>query len=171
MRLPVLALLLVATLTGSTHQPPWTLTLRSVGPVRIGSTIAEFRRAMGRELAPGQINRDCGYAHTRDEAVYFYTRNGRVALASVRDGSSVRTPSGIRVGSTERDLRQAYAGRLVSGGSPEGSGEYLVYVPQDVDDQNYRLVFLVDEGRVLSMDVGTMPDILSTGEASRCFEG
>lgn len=164
-------ILIAGTALSGSSSPPWTVSLRTVGPARIGSTIAEFRRAMGSNLAPGTIARDCGYASTRDEEISFYTRNGRVAQASVYGGNA-RTRSGIGLGSSVDDLRRAYPGRLTDGGmGPEGQGHDYVYVPQDTADQNYRIVFTVDEGRVTALDVGTLPDILRRGESSRCFDG
>lgn len=173
MRPAALGLLAITMLSGSAPLPAWTVSIRSVGPVRFGSTIAEFRRAIGRDLAPGTIARDCGYASTRDGQVFFYTRNGRVTETTVYEGQSVRTRSGIGIGSTMRDLQRAYPGRLVNngGGSNEGQADDIVYIPADAEDQQYRIVFVVAEGRVISIAAGMLPDILNRGEASRCFDG
>lgn len=165
----LLALSLPIVLSGAASAPAWTISLKSIGPVELGSTISEFRRAMGRDLAPGEISSDCGYASSRDGEVSFYTRNGRVAIAKVYEGRP-RTRSGIGIGTPVEDLIAAYPDRLVAGLGGEAEA-LLVYTPRDRSDRGFRINFSVDDGAVSSIEIGTTPDILSTGEASRCFSG
>lgn len=92
------------------------------GPVRIGMTLQEARRALGPgwtledPIEPGDVN---GCRHlVRDGAPVIYMLNGgRVTRASLSQAerstaSRVRTPRGIGLGSTEGEVRRAYGRAL-----------------------------------------------------------
>lgn len=164
--LPLFVLPLLAALP----RPDWMVSLRAVGPVRVGMTVAQARRAAPGMLTTGAVPANCGVLSTRDEQVYFYTRGGRIEVMGVYANPRIRTRSGIHLGSTAQEVRDAYPGQLMDTFGSEGV-PVLVYVPRDAQDSLYRLVFVLEDGSVSGMYVGSLPHIMELGESSPCFTG
>ena len=147
--------------------PPdvWQVSLRGIGPVRYGMTVAEATRATGQPLSAVDSGNDnqwaCGYVEPgATRGVSFMTAEGRVVRADVSN-PTIRTLSGIGVGSSEADVRQAYGGRIVSAPHVYGdNGDVdLIFVPRDRADRDYRVVFEVIDGYVVTYRSGLYPAV------------
>ncbi len=128
----------------------WTVMLRRVGPVRFGMPVGEAARAAGGGF---EDVRGSGCEYTRIPAMpaglRLMVENGRVVRADV-DSAGIRTGSGAEVGQTEEEIERLYPGRLTR--QPHKyveEGFYLVYIPRDPGDRDYRLIFETD-GRVVT---------------------
>lgn len=143
----------------------WTVHLRRAGPVRIGMTVAEARRALGDAeafLSWGERqpdNAECAYLEStglpKSLAVMF--QNGRVARIDVNE-AGIRTASGAAVDDTEEKIKRLYAGRIKVEPhhyAPD-TGHYLKYVPADPADRGYGMVFETDGGKVTTFRTGTV---------------
>jgi hypothetical protein len=144
--------------------PDSRVTATGMGPVTFGMTVSEAERAAGRPLVPwGDRFPAChflvpkGWPKVRDGAlrtdpVLFMVTAGRVARIDVMAGS-VSTSTGIRIGSTERQVRQAYPGRITAARNLYGTRQ-LTFTPADG-----RIVFNITDGKVITFHAGKQPEV------------
>lgn len=135
------------------------LMIDSFGPVRIGMTVPQARRAAGVEmkltdLEPGS---DCRYLRPKDtKEIAFMIRGGKVSRIDVIDSRSTKTIhktlSGIGFGDTEERAQQAYGGRLeVTQHKYVDQGHYLTLWSRD---KRRALLFETDGKIVTGMRSG-----------------
>ena len=150
--------------------PASRVTATSMGPVTFGMSLPEAERAAGRPLVPwGDRSPGCSYvvpqgwpkvrdgALVTDPVLFMVTANG-VARVDVMAGS-VATSTGIRIGSTEQQVRQAYPGRIRAQNNPYGTRQ-LTFTPADAPDA--RIVFDIDAGKVTAFHAGKLPEVRFT---------
>jgi hypothetical protein len=138
------------------------VTLRGIGPVRVGMTPAEASSAAGKQIvAKPDVNAGCGYAEPEGgpEGVSFMVVSGRIARVDVT-GGPVKTLSGAGVGDTEAQVQARYSNRLeVSPHKYVASGHYLTLVPTDPADADFRLIFETDGTKVTRFRAGKQPEV------------
>ena len=158
----------VARTATTVARPPERLTsdsrlrLDGIGPVNVGMTLAEASAAAGTPIRvhPNDpFGPECQYAAPIDgpEAVRFMVINGRIARVDVGNpgASAVRTVSGVRIGTTEDEVKRTYPGRIRVEGHPYvPTGHYLVYVPADAGLQHLSMIFETDGRSVTSFRAG-----------------
>jgi hypothetical protein len=134
-----------------------------VGPIKIGMTLAEAAGAVGKpvKVDPNYILDGCAYAAVEGgpKALSFMVGRQkdsdpwRIFRADVNEGSPIATVSGIRVGATEAQVKEAYSGK-------DGSytvephpytapkGHYLIY---DADGKGGKLLIFETDGTKVTM--------------------
>ena len=137
----------------------WTLYLRHAGPLRIGMTLAQARRALGDPKAylEGLDDPDsCAYLESKalPESLGVMFLDKRLARFDVFRGD-LRTASGAHIGMTEDEIRQMYPGRITTEPHTYTDGHYLEFYGRDAADKNLGMVFETDEGRVTRFRTGT----------------
>ena len=92
-----------------------TLTPLGIGPLRVGMTVEQARRASGRRIVldGAELGTSCRYASVRSLRVYLMLLHGRIARIDVARGSPVHTLGGIRRGDTEAAVRAAFGPKVV----------------------------------------------------------
>src|ERR1700687_5232864 len=100
---------------------PWRLSLHGIGPVRVGMTVAQARRALKRTLRSSSRQAStgsCSYLEPDGgpEGIYFMVVAGRIARIDILN-PRVETRAGARIGSREAQVRRLYPGGL-GGGAP-----------------------------------------------------
>lgn len=145
----------VAGLDGNTlaGQP---IGLNSIGAVTVGATPVEMTAALG-GAAVAASDQPC-YVTTIAGDPYtplFTISEGKVAVVQVFTPGQL-TRSEVGVGASEGDVLAAYGQQIESQPSPDGdpAKKLLVFVPVDADDQQYRLVFVVENGVVVGLRNG-----------------
>jgi hypothetical protein len=100
----VLGLILVGT---SLANDAWVIREDGVGPVKIGTTLAQLSAALRQELAADERDeRGCFYINARGhDNVSFMIIDGHVARVEV-GAAGVQTSTGIQVGDTEAQVRK-----------------------------------------------------------------
>jgi hypothetical protein len=93
---------------------------------------------------------------TGDNTAIDYSSD-RIARVDITN-SDVRTKSGVSIGDTESDVRRIYLGRITAG--KEYNQRTLIYTPAEAKDQNFRVVFLMNRGKVQSYRAGKTPEVL-----------
>lgn len=146
-------LLLLLTL-GVASDSPWTVGLRTFGPIHFGASVAEVSRALGatgKPAAPGLFD-GCDFMDfdMAPKGTTFMILDTILVRVDVLD-PGVYTRSGIQVGSTEAEVKAAYPGRITVEEHPyEGpQGHYLIYRPQSVADSAFGMIFETD-GRIVT---------------------
>lgn len=144
------------------------LSLQGIGPVAVGMTLPEASKAAGTPIhaSPGSaVNDDCSYARADEgpSGVAFMVTAGRIVRIDVLPSPpettrpAVATVSGIRVGSTEQEVKDAYPGQISVQAHPYlPSGHYLVYTPTDPGLKGLGLVFETDGRNVTSFRSGQL---------------
>jgi hypothetical protein len=139
-----------------------TLTLRGLGPVRIGMTMAEASAAAGTTLVQkGVPGESCAYGIPEGgpEGVAFMFLSGRLARVEV-NGGGTRTLSGAAVGDSVAAVQALYSGQLqVSPHKYVPAGSYLTLVPADAADAGLRLIFETDGSKVTRFRAGSQPGV------------
>lgn len=138
------------------------LTLRGLGPVRIGMTMGEASAAAGTTLVPrAGPTETCVYA-TPDggpTGTSFMFLSGRLARVEVTV-AGIKTQSGAGVGDSEAHVQGLYSGQLqVSPHKYVAAGRYLTLLPSDAADADLRLIFETDGSRVTRFRAGVQPGV------------
>lgn len=140
------------------------LTLKALGPVEVGMTIAEAEAATGQtftERASGGEEYGCRYYEVEGfEDVAFMVTEGAIARAEVwRD--DITTRSGAKIGDSAAKIRNLYPGQIESEAHEYvPGGEYLIFTPQEAANRNYRVLFETNEaGEVTTMRSGKLPEV------------
>lgn len=132
------------------------LTLTGFGPIRVGMTVEQARRAAGAPLHQADSpNEDCYYLLVEgDSSVAFMIREGRVARVDISDPRHA-TLSGLHVGDSEERAKQVYAGRYeIESHFYVDEGHYLIVRSRD---KRYALVIETDGRVVTRLRAGSMP--------------
>jgi hypothetical protein len=174
----VVLLLLLPVISGISHEaaadapaPPgealpasWRLSLRGIGPVRVGMTVAQARRALKRHLRRSSrlpSSGSCAYLEPSGgpEGIYFMVVANRIARIDILN-ARVETRAGARIGSSEQHLRALYPGRLHVQSNPYlQQGHYLIYTPLDLADRGYSMVFETDGKLVTTFRAGQKREV------------
>jgi len=134
------------------------VTLAGVGPLRVGASAADARKALGLPASSAKPADECTYLDTKGRSrVYVMLVRDTVARLDVRDSTLV-TEAGARIGDPESRVLGLYKGRVTTEPHKyvEG-GHYLVVASPN--DSARRLVFETDGKRVTSYRVGRMPEV------------
>ncbi|MBD2092716.1 hypothetical protein H6F67_22965 [Microcoleus sp. FACHB-1515] len=130
------------------------VTIDGIGPVRVGMTVAQAEAAAGIPIrsAGDSGNESCSYFEPQGiDGLSFMVTEGRISRVDVIRGSSIATLSGAGIGNTEAEIEAIYPGQIeVSPHEYVPGGHYLMFVPNDAADRNYRLVFETDENGVVT---------------------
>lgn len=154
--LALAAPLLCAAQDGAGPLSGWRAGLDAVGPIRLGMSLEQARRASGLDLQEqprhGRGWQACHYAWPSLDGQLRLDLGLRLERGAVTriDVATPELPtrSGLRVGDSEADVVQAYPGR-VQVSDAGGVRELRVY-----GDQPRQLLFRVESGRISAYRVG-----------------
>ncbi len=144
--------------------PDSKLRVDGVGPVRVGMTLDEARRAAGipLEQADGPFCKSLSPEGAGFSVALIAEDSDRINLVNVFEGP-IKTVSGIGVGDTEAQVLATYPGQLeVRAGAP--GPHWVIYRPNDSSLASFSLNFQIDDGgRVSQMRAG-----LNTEQDENC---
>ncbi len=86
----------------------------------------------------------------------FWVVAGTVERVDV-DTRTITTRSGAGIGDTEDRIREMFGERIHTTALPDGSGNLLAYIPRDVADATYRVMFLSNGLQIIRMWAGRLP--------------
>ncbi|TVQ54329.1 MAG: hypothetical protein EA366_11995, partial [Spirulina sp. DLM2.Bin59] len=140
------------------------LTLKALGPVEVGMTIAEAEAVTGqtfRERPSGGEAYGCRYYEVEGlEKVAFMVTDDVITRAEIWR-EDITTRSGAKIGDSAAKIRNLYPGQIES--EPHEyfpGGEYLIFTPQEPENQNYRVLFETNEaGEVTTIRSGQLPEV------------
>lgn len=141
-----------------------TITTGGFGPIRIGMNPQEANIAAGYGLAIKDfVDESCYYLGPEPvlDNLGFMVSNGTIARVDVFPGGTVTSRSGAKIGMTEAQIIGLFGDQI----KPEPhkyvtGGKYLVFVPVDEADKNFRVVFETDaNGVVTSFRAGRLPEV------------
>ncbi|MDW3220187.1 MAG: hypothetical protein R8F63_16365 [Acidimicrobiales bacterium] len=145
-----------------------TSSLSTVGldEVTFGLTVNEARTEAGTEFINCGLVTDC-YRVVPDVApdgISFVVHEGTIERVDIVGNSPITTRSGAGIGTTDEQLDALFGDRLervdLGGGQVD-----VIFVPQDENDQEFRVAFTTVDGVVETMRAGRVPLVL---EADPC---
>lgn len=155
------------------------VTLRSIGAVVVGMNLDQMAEAAGvamtRQPDFDQAVAETGCAYVSPATIPGYVpppdsgNKSPLAFMIVEDtlvridvlGGTFSTPQGIRVGSAETDVLEAYGGgeALPPRAFIGPPYRYLTATPREAADANFRMVFESDGAKVIQYRVGQLPQV------------
>lgn len=144
------------------------VTLRALGPVRIGMSVAEASEAAGLELRRdlGRSSTDSCYhvnAGPTMRGVSFMVVNDLIRRINIDPPSPVATRSGVGIGTTASNLREVYSDNIQRADSAAAGGQGWAFVPNDEFDDDFRIYFEIEAGSVARYRLGSRPSVDSPG--------
>jgi hypothetical protein len=144
-------------------------TVSTVGldEVTFGMSLADAQAAAGTVFVPeGPAARCTVYVPEQAPAgVRFTVFDGAVERVDIREGP-IRTRSGIGIGSPVADVYARYGAQAQPAPRDDGSGEDIVFVPQDESDAAFRVIFETDGAVVTAYRSGRVPLVLPSTPCS-----
>lgn len=147
------------------------LTFEGFGPIRPGMTFAEAEAALGKKLTPLNPNDEvyteaCWFTERADgvdPAVAYMVMEDRIVRIDVFDNLDERkkihprisTALGIKIGSSEDEVKTAYGSQLAISTHPYGDEPNDHYMRVLTDDKAHGLLFETWDGKVTSFRIGT----------------
>ena len=140
------------------------VTLRALGPVRIGMSAQEASSSAGLQLRQDfgrQSTSTCHYvtAGAALRGVAFMVVDDLIARIEIDSPSPVATRSGVRIGTSADDLREVYTDNIQRANDAVLDGEALAFVPNDDFDADFRIYFEIEDGKVARYRLGIKPAI------------
>ncbi|MGI0492790.1 hypothetical protein ACN4EG_13485 [Alkalinema pantanalense CENA528] len=135
-----------------------------LGPVLVGMTVAEAEKAAGRKFntdKEGPNGIACLYSQPQGlPGVGFMVVDGRIARIDVWSNRKITTFRGAKIGDSEARIKQLYGKQIqVQQHEYDPKGHYLVFVPKDKADRNFRVVFETDGQKVTRFRSGKLPEV------------
>lgn len=132
-----------------------------LGAVTFGLTVAQAQNAAGTAMIAQGAESDCYrvVAHRGPEGVTFLVHEGTIERVDI-DSGPVTTRSGVGIGTAESTVIDLFGDKIQRQSRPDGSTD-LLFVPVDAGDRNYRVVFNIADGTVLSFKAGKIPMVLT----------
>lgn len=141
--------------------------INGMGPISIGMTVDEASQALGMplvSLSGGKIDfKGCSYVKPKSgpTGVSFMLTYGQIVRIDIVANSLITTLSGVGIGDTEETIKSIYPGKIeVNPNQLDPKSHYLTFVPKDISDSNYRIVFETDaNGIVTQFRAGKLPEV------------
>jgi hypothetical protein len=134
-----------------------------IGVVLVGQTIAEASKVSGlkMELVYGEP-KVCAYFRPVGglDGVSFMVSDNRIARVDISN-PRISTFRGAKIGDSEQRIKSLYQGQIKVQKHPYNrfGGHYLIFVPKDREDKNYRVIFETDGKKVLRYRSGKLPEV------------
>jgi hypothetical protein len=141
----------------------WKVSLRSIGPIKIGMTVRQAEKRAGLRLKPVDTypSPSCFYVASKQipAGVNFMVVNKQIRRVDMTE-ATVSTLSGARVGDTKQKILKLYGKKIVvEPHKYDEQGHYLIYMPKDKWDKKYRLIFETHKKRVTQFRIGLLPEV------------
>ncbi|HJP24035.1 MAG: hypothetical protein GY900_12420 [Actinomycetia bacterium] len=126
--------------------------------VMFGMTLHDAQVAAGSQFTPITPVGHCFLVvpEAGQAGLTFWVVAGTVERVDV-DTRTITTRSGAGIGDTEDRIRELFGERIHTTALPDGSGNLLAYVPKDVADATYRVMFLSNGLQITRVWAGRLP--------------
>ena len=126
--------------------------------VMFGMTLHDAQVAAGSQFTPITPVGHCFLVvpEAGQAGLTFWVVAGTVERVDV-DTRTITTRSGAGIGDTEERIRELFGERIHTTALPDGSGNLLAYVPKDVADATYRVMFLSNGLQITRVWAGRLP--------------
>lgn len=143
------------------NTPP-KLSLKGLGQVKVGMTLKQVKSLFTDVKVINYGDGDeCFYIEPRSvpSGISFMITDSHVSRIDITS-SNYASLSGAKVGQTEKQVINLYAGKLeVTPHHYDERGHYLTFIPKDREDKDYRMVFETDGKKVTQFRAGKLPEV------------
>lgn len=135
----------------------WKVTANGIGPVKVGMSLNEARRAVGNSLTIPANLQECDYVRPKSpKGVAFMVEKGEISRVDIQLGSEVATAAGAKIGDSEDRIKSLYPGVEVKP-AKYSAGHDMEVTPQG--GGNNRIVFETDGKKVVKYRSGRLPAV------------
>jgi hypothetical protein len=94
------------------------------------------------------------------KGIDFRVIEGRIARVDISN-KRVTTIKGAKIGDSQERIFALYPGQIQATKSTRSPKEnqYLIFVPKNAANKNYRLIFEISHNRVIRLISGTLPEV------------
>lgn len=126
--------------------------------IMFGMTLHDAQVAAGSQFTPITPVGNCFLVvpEAGQAGLTFWVVAGTVERVDV-DTRTITTRSGAGIGDTEDRIRELFGERIHTTVLPDGSGNLLAYIPKDVADATYRVMFLSNGLQITRVWAGRLP--------------
>jgi hypothetical protein len=126
--------------------------------IMFGMTLHDAQVAAGSQFTPITPVGHCFLVvpEAGQAGLTFWVVAGTVERVDV-DTRTITTRSGAGIGDTEDRIRELFGERIHTTDLPDGSGNLLAYIPKDVADATYRVMFLSNGLQITRVWAGRLP--------------
>jgi hypothetical protein len=133
-----------------------------IGKITVGMTVSTASSASGEKFTKvnsGGEPHCLYYQIDRLKGLHFMVTQGVISRIDITN-PKITSLSGAKVGDSERKIRSLYGNKIkVEPHHYLPKGHYLVFVPQDEQDKNYRMLFETDGKKVINWRVGKKAEV------------
>jgi hypothetical protein len=142
------------------------LAVNGIGPIRVGMTVDEASQSAGVKFVKiGSPSEEyCTYFKPQGEpkGIDFMVTKRRIARVDISN-KQVTTIKGAKIGDTQERIFALYPGQIQATKHPYPrppvNKKYLIFVPKDTADKNYRIIFDMLDDRVINFRSGKLPEV------------
>lgn len=129
--------------------------------VIFGMTVRQAQSAAGTLLIPIAPVSDCYHVvpHNAPEGIVFVVHSNTIERVDINSGP-ITTRSGIGIGTPDETVISLFGDSIERSVRTDGTID-LIFVPSDVADAEFRVVFNVADGKVRALKSGRLPIVLS----------
>ncbi|TGM14208.1 hypothetical protein EHQ81_08480 [Leptospira selangorensis] len=152
---------------GSKDFTEYKVHLKGMGPIHIGASVEQIEKILGAKLtqegdAEGEDN--CTSFHLDENHSLWFLFVGKskksIRLARIYiNNPNMTTLSGIQIGDPIAKLKQVYKGKLKEGREHYSNYLQFTYIPIDISDKSYGIIFETDNKNITEISVGKYPEL------------
>jgi hypothetical protein len=134
---------------------------RSFGSLVIGMTVARASVVTGLQFTSRDEGVHCRYYQAKQQlkGVDVMVTNGKIARVDISN-PQIKTLSGIKIGDREDQVKSVYGDRLQIKTHPYNKqGHYLIYIPRDRAEKQYRIIFETNGRQVVNWRFGRVDEV------------
>ena len=147
--------------------PSSSITTVGLDTVNFGMTVKQAEAAAGTSMIPCAPVSSCYRVTPTDapDGISFVVHEGTIERVDITDGP-ITTRSGIGIGTAEDRIIELFGNQIERAINDDSSVD-LIFVPQDEDDAEFRVIFTIRDGVVETFRSGRTPLVL---KKSPCAE-
>ncbi|NCG37550.1 MAG: hypothetical protein GWP48_08520 [Actinobacteria bacterium] len=147
--------------------PSSSITTVGLDTVNFGMTVKQAETAAGTSMIPCAPVSSCYRVTPTDapDGISFVVHQGTIERVDITEGP-ITTRSGVGIGTAEDRIIELFGNQIERAINDDSSVD-LIFVPQDEDDAEFRVIFTIRDGVVETFRSGRTPLVL---EKSACTE-
>ena len=147
--------------------PSSSITTVGLDTVNFGMTVKQAETAAGTSMIPCAPVSSCYRVTPTDapDGISFVVHEGTIERVDIAEGP-ITTRSGVGIGTAEDRIIELFGNQIERAINDDSSVD-LIFVPQDEDDAEFRVIFTIRDGVVETFRSGRTPLVL---EKSPCTE-
>jgi hypothetical protein len=147
--------------------PASSITTVGLDTVNFGMTVKQAEAAAGTSMIPCAPVSGCYRVTPADapDGISFVVHAGTIERVDISDGP-ITTRSGVGIGTAEDRIIELFGDQIERAINDDSSVD-LIFVPQDEDDAEFRVIFTIRDGVVETFRSGRIPLVLDKSPCAK----